>query len=67
MKRDFHLKLLQSIIFIAICAVFLTIGQNFDFIPVENMQYQNLIPMYLGWWVGETIFYFYDKRKSDKS
>ena len=62
MKRNFHLKLLQSIIFIAICAVLFTIVQNFDFVSVENFHYENLIPMYLGWWIGEAIVYIYDKK-----
>ena len=61
MKRNFHLKLLESIIFIAICTILFTIIQNIDLLSNENFDYRNLIFIYLGWWVGETIMYLYNK------
>ena len=64
MKRNFHLKLLQSIIFIAVCTILFTIIQNIDLLSNENFNYQNLIFIYLGWWVGEVILYLYNKYKN---
>lgn len=61
MKRNFYLKLLESIIFIAICTILFTIIQNIDLLSNENFDYRNLIFIYLGWWVGETIIYLYNK------
>ena len=60
MKRNFYLKLLESIIFIAICTILFTIIQNIDLLSNENFDYRNLIFIYLGWWVGETIMYLYN-------
>lgn len=65
-KRDFRLRLIQSILFVLIMTIFFTIGQNLDFVPQENVKYENLIYVYLGWWVGELLLYLFAEEDSSE-